>query len=278
MGDFGENLRRQREALGVDLEAISAVTKISVRLLQAIEGEQFERLPGGVFNLNFVRQYARHLRLDEEKIIAGYRQATAPPPVDPQAPPPRAAPSTQWPVLSAVRQQRWLRLWVPVGLLVLALVLALAGGWRRWRAAQVTAVALPKAASPVPPAPAPLAQAQPAEAAPRAEVGAAPVNLEIRATQAVWVSAAADGQIRLRETMKPNQSQLVTAEKQIWLWIGDAASVVLTLNGKPQPAIGEKGHVKRVVCTREGIRILAPAAGAESSSTPPADGRASPNL
>ncbi|MBI3666845.1 MAG: helix-turn-helix domain-containing protein, partial [Acidobacteria bacterium] len=59
MGDFGENLRQERLARGVSLEDISAYTKISVRLLQAVEDEDFDRLPGGIFNINFVRQYAR---------------------------------------------------------------------------------------------------------------------------------------------------------------------------------------------------------------------------
>ena len=79
MSDFGENLRQERVARGVSLDDISAVTKISVRLLRAIENEEFDRLPGGVFNVNFVRQYARYLKLDEERVVAEFRQLAAPP-------------------------------------------------------------------------------------------------------------------------------------------------------------------------------------------------------
>jgi cytoskeleton protein RodZ len=79
MSDFGRNLRRERESLGVSLEDISKATKISVRLLRAIEEEEFERLPGGIFNINFVRQYARYLHLDEQSVVDDFRQLTAPP-------------------------------------------------------------------------------------------------------------------------------------------------------------------------------------------------------
>jgi cytoskeletal protein RodZ len=79
MSGFGEKLKREREAQRTSLEEISAATKISVRLLEAIEAEHFERLPGGIFNLNFVRQYARHLHLDEEQIVNEFRALTAPP-------------------------------------------------------------------------------------------------------------------------------------------------------------------------------------------------------
>src|SRR6185436_4737344 len=80
MSGFGEKLKREREAQRTSLEEISAATKISVRLLEAIEAEHFERLPGGIFNVNFVRQYARHLHLDEEQVVGEFRALTVPPP------------------------------------------------------------------------------------------------------------------------------------------------------------------------------------------------------
>lgn len=65
---IGETLRRERTRRSLDLDQISRQTKISVRLLEAIENEQFEKLPGGVFTKSFVKQYARALGLDEEEI------------------------------------------------------------------------------------------------------------------------------------------------------------------------------------------------------------------
>jgi cytoskeleton protein RodZ len=66
---FGEYLRRERELRGVSLEEISAATRISIRFLEAIEGEELSKLPGGIFTRSFVRTYARFLGLDEERVL-----------------------------------------------------------------------------------------------------------------------------------------------------------------------------------------------------------------
>ncbi len=75
MGAFGEKLRKQREQRGIALDAISNTTKISTRMLRALEDEHFDQLPGGVFNKGFVRAYARQVGLDEEEAIADYLAA-----------------------------------------------------------------------------------------------------------------------------------------------------------------------------------------------------------
>src|ERR1700739_2996420 len=81
VGAFGEKLRRQREQRGLALEAISSTTKISTRMLRALEDEHFDQLPGGIFNKGFVRAYARHLGLDEDQTVSDYLAASgdAPP-------------------------------------------------------------------------------------------------------------------------------------------------------------------------------------------------------
>jgi len=75
VGAFGEKLRKQREQRGIALDAISNTTKISTRMLRAIEEEHFDQLPGGVFNKGFVRAYARQVGLDEEEAITDYLAA-----------------------------------------------------------------------------------------------------------------------------------------------------------------------------------------------------------
>jgi hypothetical protein len=75
LGAFGEKLRKQREQQGIGLDAISSTTKISTRMLRALEDEHFDQLPGGVFNKGFVRAYARQVGLDEEEAVADYLAA-----------------------------------------------------------------------------------------------------------------------------------------------------------------------------------------------------------
>jgi cytoskeletal protein RodZ len=82
MGSFGENLRRERELRGISLEEISQHTKLSTRMLEAIENDRFDLLPGGIFNRSFVLHYARYLGLDEARVAAEFEMAASPAAVD----------------------------------------------------------------------------------------------------------------------------------------------------------------------------------------------------
>ena len=72
MGEFGEKFRKEREKKGISLDDVSNVTKISSRMLLAIEQEHFDQLPGGVFNKGFIRAYAKHLGMNDEEAVNGY--------------------------------------------------------------------------------------------------------------------------------------------------------------------------------------------------------------
>ena len=72
MGEFGDKFRKAREKKELSLDDVSNVTKIGTRMLQAIEEEHFDLLPGGVFNKGFIRAYAKHLGLDSEDAVNDY--------------------------------------------------------------------------------------------------------------------------------------------------------------------------------------------------------------
>src|SRR5437879_3520597 len=92
MTSIGETLRRERLRRGLSLEQISAETKISAHLLEALEADQFDRLPGGVFAKNFVRQYARQLELDEDELVSELKDYLEPAPVAIEPPEQQARP------------------------------------------------------------------------------------------------------------------------------------------------------------------------------------------
>src|SRR5437870_1763683 len=71
-GDFGRRLREARERRGVTLRQIANATKISVRALEALERNDFSRLPGGIFSRSFVRSYAVEVGLDPEVTIQDF--------------------------------------------------------------------------------------------------------------------------------------------------------------------------------------------------------------
>ncbi len=64
-----EQLRRAREAKGLSLEKITRQLKIRPVYLQALEKGDYHLLPQGVYRLNFLREYARFLGLDSQRLI-----------------------------------------------------------------------------------------------------------------------------------------------------------------------------------------------------------------
>jgi cytoskeleton protein RodZ len=69
---IGEQLRLAREERGIPLREISDQTRISVHYLEAIESDDYKRLPGGIFNRSFVKAYARYVGFDEKEAVEAY--------------------------------------------------------------------------------------------------------------------------------------------------------------------------------------------------------------
>lgn len=62
-----------RQTKGITLEQISLDTKLKVTTLQAIEDGNFDVLPGGIYNVSYIRQYARAIGADESSLVQIYR-------------------------------------------------------------------------------------------------------------------------------------------------------------------------------------------------------------
>ena len=69
---IGEQLRLAREEAQIPLRAVADETRISVHYLEAIELNDFNKLPGGIFNRSFVKAYARCVGVDEKEALEGY--------------------------------------------------------------------------------------------------------------------------------------------------------------------------------------------------------------
>jgi cytoskeleton protein RodZ len=179
---LGTRLKRAREASGVPLRDISRTTKISVAALEALERNDFSRLPGGIFSRAFIRSYATAVGLDPEATVQEYlaevsrseheaaRVATARAEVSPED---RAF---------LERQKQAIRFLQVAGVLVLiAAGTGAAFAWMRWtrpadRATSPTQqeAAPPQASAPSPSPPAALPPATPPQQAPAPPPAAVP--------------------------------------------------------------------------------------------------------
>jgi cytoskeleton protein RodZ len=73
-----------RKISGISLEEIARATKLRVTTLKAIEDAKFDLLPGGIYNISYIRQYARAIGADEGSLVRQY-QALCPDDSQPQA-------------------------------------------------------------------------------------------------------------------------------------------------------------------------------------------------
>jgi cytoskeleton protein RodZ len=69
---LGEYIRETRTNLGFDLVTVAEKTKISVKILQAIEDNDFAALPAEAFARGFYVLYAKMLSLDAEEVLQMY--------------------------------------------------------------------------------------------------------------------------------------------------------------------------------------------------------------
>ncbi|HEX8336938.1 MAG TPA: helix-turn-helix domain-containing protein, partial [Pyrinomonadaceae bacterium] len=73
-GSLGGQLRQARLARGVNLREVAEQTRITMRHLEAIEADDYNALPGGIFNKSFIKSYARHVGFPEARALELYEQ------------------------------------------------------------------------------------------------------------------------------------------------------------------------------------------------------------
>ena len=88
----GRRLRVARQSRGLEIERIAAQLHLRPGIVDAIEQDHYEELPGAVFVAGYIRNYARLLGLDPQPLIAAYRAANVSPEADaPRVPAPPGA-------------------------------------------------------------------------------------------------------------------------------------------------------------------------------------------
>lgn len=65
-----------RTSKGISLEEIAMDTKLKLSTLRAIETGDFGSLPGGIYSVSYIRQYARAIGADEASLVEFYQSAT----------------------------------------------------------------------------------------------------------------------------------------------------------------------------------------------------------
>ena len=293
VGSFGEHLRREREMRGISLDEIMATTKIGRRLLLALEEEQFDLLPGGIFNKSYVRAYAKCVGMNEDQAVAEYLEAAQEP-----------APDTkviahQHAFHSDRRPERSGFPVLPV-LILLVVAIGAAGGWQVYHnhqrdreqqasakpaetatgapstsssdsgaqtgsTTQATSPQVPQSAAV--PAPSPSAAPEKTAAASTSESTASNTNagtaatfeITIRPKDPAWVSVKCDGKFVVRGIIKPPDVKTIHASNEVIFYTGNAGAVEVAFNGKAVPLNSGANDQQTLVFDSRGVLARAAA-------------------
>jgi cytoskeletal protein RodZ len=238
-GNFGGRLKREREMREVSLEELTKATRISTRFLLALENEDWEKLPGGIFGHGFVRTIARYLGLDEESLLGEYDLARGG-----QAPAEPAKPEERIP-----SPPKWVPVAVVFVILFIVIGLFYAGryGWRRYaahRAAKQSAVS-----------------SSPAQAASQtiSSTGAttpsvSSLDLSVSTSAATHVRIRADNKLLLDTELPAGETRHFSAKQQFEVTAGDSSAVLLELNGQAMPPLGAPGSSGTMVLSQKDLR------------------------
>ncbi len=283
---IGAHLHQERQERAVSLDEIAVKTYIPLRLLQALELGQVERLPEPVFVQGFIRRYADAIGLDgtalsktfspqasfvvERHSLEPESKATAEPRVTKAAPietllqaPPNDAPRSQ-------------RSYLPYVLLGTTAVLLLGAGLLSTLNRPKTDTESPRSEAIATPSSSPSAPAQPS-LAPQSTASApnvvtpsptlpsagtaanAPIQVAVNLTGESWLQVIADGKTEFEGILQKGDQRTWTAKKALVLQSGNAGAVSVSYNKGEAKPLGAPGEVKDLTFTNRANEQPSPA-------------------
>ncbi len=268
---IGQVLRQHREERGLTPEQAAYQSKVPLRLLQALEADDYRLLPDAAYLIRFLHDYARMLKLDPDALEKEFRKAIHHPPVQTLAsdhPPP--PPPIPW------KQVAWTGAAILVVTPLVFIALSLASKRSADRAPAPPAAVKPaEESSPMGAGSRLMPDRLPAKQpdAPRPDTATAPTVtrgidtgsagipqsppalppersprqflLAVHALEPTWMSVRADGGQEREVLLQKGQTARFSADTGFVVTIGNAGGVELTLNGEPVPSLGALGQVVR---------------------------------
>lgn len=267
MSSIGTALKEARAKKSVSLEEVHSRIKIHPRVLQLLEENKFEKLPSPLFVKSFLKSYAEFLEINPEDILRTYEKEE------------RKDPDQVLFIKPAAERERkpvFNKNWILIPGIVLGAVVCIflvfagvktAAGWvskQKWSLPSMPKTEKKAKESPKA-APAKSPEKEKAKASDEwlrsVESGnfpkiakKTPLNLTIKAVDAVWLKVTCDGKVLFQNILKKGNSENWTAASEMEIWTGNSSSMVLTLNKYSLGSPG-KGVVKRMVINRDGVKV-----------------------
>jgi cytoskeleton protein RodZ len=235
---FGQYLQAIRIQKQIRLEQVAEQTRIRFAILQAIEHEDFARLPPDVFTIGFLKAYAEAIGADRNEAVQRYhaqcrlRQQTL-----------KGEPTPQ------PRQNVSGKLVFALAMLA-ALIAACLFAYRQWQPSSALIPPVLSSQTPEEAESPPSEQftAQPPAASPKAP--ALPVSarhrLVIAAHANSWVKVVIDQGAASEHKLKAGDQLRLEAQTSFNLLIGNVSGVKLSLDNQPVTIPGKRGEVVNI--------------------------------
>ncbi len=247
--DVGAMLQSARERRGLSLDELAHRTKISVRVLRALEHNAIDALPRGIFMRGFLRAYAQEVGLDPdatvETYVAQFEPVQTPPPpalqsrIDDDPAEDALVVNSYSPFDSSAESGSEAGKAIAIALVSLAFVTYLSLGTSHDPVAEPLPAedTAPAVAEPANPAVLPAANL----AQPVATTGQA-LEIAIHPSGPCWVEAVVDGSRRIYTLMSTGDRETITVHEDLVLRVGDPSAFAFSINGRPGRLPGRAGQ------------------------------------
>lgn len=262
MEHLGIELKKAREASGLSLREMATRTKIAVSSLEALERNDFSRLPGGIFGRSFVRAYALEVGVDPDVTVSRFVELLEQ--SEREAAERRAAmrPEITLDDQQFLNRQRRALLLLQIGIVLFVVAVV---GLVVWR----VRVAWPTASGPeagaaiqAPPsvgvaalpstAPGATSTADPAVTGAAAPAAAAePMVIEVETTGDTWITVSLDNRSQVPRLFRSGDHQRFEVDQEVLLDVPNAGMVRVTIDGKAAKPLGAAGAHVRTRITRQ---------------------------
>jgi cytoskeletal protein RodZ len=244
---FGEHLKREREMRGVSLEEISLATRIAPRFLAALESEQWEKLPGGVFNRGFIRSVAHYLGLDEDSMVAEYALHTKGRPEPGVVADPPDKPESQWRQITVV--VIFAIIVIAVSWFAIQYLVPRVTAYMRKRAATTSNLTRETGA-----ASQSAANSDPSSVLAANTGASASLALRLQAARDADVTIVADGKPSFSGRMSAGDVKQFAAVDSIQIISSKASAVLVDLNGQAVTLPGEPARPSSLTLTQKDLK------------------------
>ena len=240
MGSLGQNLRRERELRGISVEEISDSTRINSKLLNALEEDRLNEMPGEFFIKAILRSYAKCVGLEESTVLNWYYESSLlqeefnKSQLEKKKPP--------QPLPKKVKRLMALTLIILISLIFVVLIHFTRGEKEpSLPQEELRASALTKEDSPV--------SLPEVVSLDKTAFEIDNLTLKISFLEETWLQVYADGKLMVEDIKGPGEKITVEASKEFLIHLGNAGGVSYTLNDTEGKPFGSSGTTVR------GIRI-----------------------